>query len=71
MNPKQMLKARENLKGFQQRHPKVTPFLKSIANSVSEGDVIELKVSKPDGKSTTCNIKVTAEDVTFLRDYLG
>ena len=71
MNPRQILKAKESFKGFQQRHPKVMPFMKNIASRISEGDIIELKVTKPDGKSTTCNIKVAPEDADFLRDYLG
>ena len=71
MNPKQLLKAKDNLRGFEHRHPKVVPFMKSVASRIGEGDIIELKVSKPDGKSTTCNIKVTPEDVSFLKDYLG
>ena len=71
MNPRQILKAKDSFKGFQQRHPKVMPFMKNVASRISEGDVIEIKVTKPDGKSTTCNIKAALEDVDFLRDYLG
>lgn len=66
-----LLKAKDQLGKFRERHPKFLPFLKNVAKNVSEGSVIEVKVTNPDGKGATSNIKLTSDDIKILRDLLG
>ena len=67
-NPVKLLKFREGWGAFEQRHPKFVLFLGAIMKSgVGEGSVIEIKVTYPDGRELESNLKVTAEDVEFLK----
>lgn len=67
MNPMMLMKLKGMLEGFQQRHPRVQPFLRDAAGRIQEGTVIEMTVTGPDGHSITSNIRVSAEDMELLR----
>ena len=69
MNPMQLLKAKDQIGKFRERHPKFIPFLKSLSNKVMDGSVLEVKLTNPDGNSTTSNIKLTPEDLKILKDF--
>lgn len=71
MNPMQLLKAKDQLGKFKERHPKFLPFIKAIGKKAGAGSVIEVKVTNPDGTSTTSNIKLTPEDIALLKGFLG
>lgn len=66
-NPMQLLKIKNMISGFQQRHPRVLPFLQDASTRIQEGSVIEVKVTGPDGRSITSNIRVTAEDLDLIQ----
>lgn len=68
MNPMMLMKIKGMLEGFQQRHPRVMPFLRDASNRIQEGTVIEVKVTDANGHSITSNIRVTAEDMELLRE---
>ncbi len=55
------------ISGFQQRHPRVAPFLSDAANRIQEGAVIEMKVTDASGHTITSNIRVTAEDMELIQ----
>lgn len=67
MNPMAMMKLKGMLEGFQQRHPRVIPFLRDASGRISEGTVIEVTVTGPDGHRIASNIRVTAEDIELLQ----
>ena len=63
-----MLRLKERLELFQLQHPRVAAFLNDVGlHAVETGSVIELKVSKPDGKTYVTNIRVTPEDMETLK----
>jgi len=67
-NPAKLLQFKSEYNKFEGRHPKFVQFFGAILKSgISEGSVIEIKVTYPDGKELESNMKVSAEDVEFLR----
>ena len=69
-NPMMLLRAKEMLKQFNERHPKVLPFFKSIKEDIGPGAVIEMKVTSADGKETVTNIRRTEEDVDTILMFI-
>lgn len=54
--------------GFTARHPKFPQFMSAVQqNGITEGTVLEVTVTTPDGKSLTTNLKVTAEDIEAVK----
>ena len=52
---------------FERRHPKFFPFLQAVSQSgISEGSVLEINVTRPDGKVLSSNLRLTAEDLELL-----
>ena len=39
-----------------------------MKNGVGEGSVIDIKITLPDGRELESNLKVSAEDVEFLKN---
>ena len=53
---------------FNQDHPKVGPFFQVLRDrALTEGAVLELKATTPDGKEYVSNIRLTANDIETLR----
>ncbi len=68
MNPMALMQLMQRWSVFQADHPKFVPFVNAVKDSVmKEGAILEMKVTDPDGKATTTNIKVTANDVETFR----
>ena len=69
MNPMELLKYRQYLNDFNNNHPKVAPYLKTVVSQgyVRSGSVLELNVTNPDGKSLKCNIRLTDSDIEMIR----
>ena len=68
-NPLKVMKFREDWGKFEERHPKFVLFLGAIMKSgIGEGSVIDIKVTFPDGRELESNLKVTPEDVEFLKN---
>lgn len=68
MNPMAIMQLMQRWSVFQSDHPKFVPFVNAVKDTVmKEGSVLEMKVTDPDGKTTTTNIRVTANDVETFR----
>ncbi len=69
MNPMAVFKIRELLGRFEKNHPKFIPFCKAAADGGMEvGTVIEVTVTRPDGKSICSNIKITQDDLDLVEE---
>ena len=68
INPMALMKIRSRMNIFRQDHPKIGPFFQMLKDgAVVEGAVYELKVTTPDGKDYTANIRLTANDVETIQ----
>ena len=68
MNPMMLMQLQQRIQTFQQDHPKVMPFMMAVKdNALTEGSVIAMKVTTPDGKTLESNIKLTANDIETIR----
>lgn len=53
---------------FTNRHPKFPQFITAVTqHGITEGTVIEVSVTTPEGKNFTSNLKVTAEDIAAAK----
>ncbi len=67
MNPALIMKLAELKSTFEREHPRFVMFLKDVfSNGISEGSVIEIKVTGPDGKEVTTNMKVKQSDLEMI-----
>lgn len=70
MNPAKLLTLKKEYTAFSQRHPKFMQFIITlIQNGVGVGSVIDVTVTMPDGRNWTSNMKVTEEDVEFIKGF--
>ena len=68
MNPVKLLEFRKHWGDFEARHPKFVQFVGAIMKSgISEGSIIEVKITFPDGRELESNLKVSPEDVEFIK----
>lgn len=68
MNPMKIMQAKAAMNQFEKRHPKLPLFMDAVKNTaLTEGTVIEIKVSTPQGKNYVTNLKLTKEDVELLK----
>ena len=68
VNPMELMKLGERLRIFREQHPKVEKFIRdNFAGGLEEGSVMEIKVTKPDGKAAVCNFRVSPEDLETIR----
>lgn len=59
---------KKHLKTFQKNHPKFQHFLGAVyKDALSEGSIIEISVSSPDGKNYVTNLKLKKDDLDFLQ----
>lgn len=64
----QLQALRSHLDRFRQNHPKFPMFVDAVCkNALTEGTVIEINVTPPDGKSYVTNLKLTEDDLDFLK----
>lgn len=67
LNPKKLLELKNMKDAFERRHPKFFPFLQAVSQSgISEGSILEINVTRPDGKVLSSNLRLTAEDLELL-----
>lgn len=71
INPMEMMKLKERMDIFMNQHPRVMPFFQALGGKVTEGSVIEMKVTQPDGTELVSNIRVTADDLETVRLLMG
>lgn len=69
MNPAMLFKLKGAWETFTQNHPKFPLFLNAVSNNaISEGSVVEIKVTKTDGESITTNLRVTQSDMELFEE---
>ena len=67
INPTKLLKMKGLWEKFNHNHPKVMPFFHAAnTKGITEGTVIEVKVTYTDGTEYTTNIKVSEEDLEMF-----
>lgn len=67
-NPAALLSFRQKWGEFEQRHPKFVMFIGALMKSgVPEGSIIDIKITMADGQVLESNLKVSPEDVEFLK----
>lgn len=68
MNPAKLLSLKKDWEAFAQRHPRFVQFILAVAqNGMGEGSVIDVTVTLPDGKTYQSNMRLTQEDVEFVK----
>lgn len=69
INPAALLSAKKKFEEFSGRHPKFVAFLSAMKSSggISEGTVIDVKVTLPSGEAYQSNLKLTAEDIEMIK----
>lgn len=66
-NPLKLLQFKSAWESFTVRHPKFAAFIQFIAKSgFAEGTIIDIKITMPDGKELSSNMKVSPEDIEFI-----
>ncbi len=66
-NPAALFKFKGLWDKFVQNHPKFPMFINALKNSgISEGSVLEIQVTQPDGQHMKTNIKVSQEDMELF-----
>lgn len=70
-NPMKLMKLKDTFRMLNSEHPKVLPFLRAVKDqALEEGTVMEISVTKPDGTNLTSNIRLTADDVRAIKEFL-
>lgn len=68
INPAKLLSFKKDWEGFAQRHPRFVQFILAIfQNGMGEGSVIDVTVTLPDGKTYQSNMRLTQEDIDFIK----
>lgn len=68
INPLQILKLKDTLNAFRNRHPGFSRFIGALRRKgVPEGSVLEVKITSPDGETMETNFRVTPEDIALIR----
>jgi hypothetical protein len=66
MNPLAIIALKKKLGQFNQDHPKMIPFFQSLSGKISEGSVLEMKVTDTEGNETKANIRINQNDIDFF-----
>ncbi len=70
MNLMNLMQLKESWAVFKNNHPKFPLFLKAALNgSMKEGSVVEIRVTSPEGKTLTTNLKLKASDLELLEQW--
>jgi hypothetical protein len=52
---------------FSKNHPKFVPFVQAVGReAITDGTIIEIKVTSPQGKEYNTNMKITQSDLDLL-----
>ena len=68
-NPADIMKLMGMKNKIESSHPTFVAFIKNVAaRGVSEGDILEVTITRADGEKTTANLRVTADDVEMVQE---
>lgn len=71
INPTVIFQIKNAWDKFCMNHPKFPKFLQAAQqNSIDEGTVIEIKITKSNGDSVASNVKLNAEDLELFRQLM-
>lgn len=69
INPMKLMQMKNAWSQFKIRHPKLPKFFQAVSRkALQEGTVLEFHVTMPDGETMASNIRLTAEDITLLKE---
>ncbi|MBQ2183754.1 MAG: hypothetical protein II399_03890 [Lachnospiraceae bacterium] len=72
VNPAALLTFKKKWDEFSGRHPRFVSFLGALKNQgITEGSIIDMKVTMPNGEVFQSNIKLTPEDIELIRGLAG
>ena len=72
MNPAMLFKLKNMQKNFVSDHPKFPAFLNAVhAKGLSEGTILALSITNPDGTTLETNIKLTKNDMDSYYEILN
>jgi hypothetical protein len=62
-----IMRVKEAWDTFTRNHPKFMPFMQAVTReAISDGTVIEIKVTSPQGKEYNTNMKITQSDLDLF-----
>ncbi len=68
MNPAAIMKLMNMKSTFEKTHPKFCSFLSTaFGNDPEEGSVIEISLTRPNGKKLCTNMRITKSDLELLK----
>lgn len=68
MNLSAIMQLKSEWDGFKLRHPKFPLFLNAAQQKgITEGTVIDIKITAPDGTELNSNLKIHPEDMEMFR----
>ena len=68
LNPLKLMQLKSAWQSFARRHPKFPLFWKAVyKQGLVDGTVLEFKVTTPEGKVLTSNMKVSLADLDLLK----
>lgn len=71
INPAMLFKMKQAKEKFMRNHPKFPQFLEAVnRDAVREGTVVEIKVTTPEGRTLSSNIKLKESDIELLHELL-
>ena len=69
MNPAALLTLKKKWEEFSSRHPKFVSFLGCLkGKGMTEGSIIDITVTLPNGEKYQSNLKFTAEDIEAIKN---
>ena len=71
MNPMEMMQFAKDWDNFKRNHPKVARFLSiEFGKVLPEGSILELKIMRPGEEEKVGNLRVLAEDESFVQRFV-
>lgn len=68
MNPASLFKIKGLWEKFTANHPKFPAFIQAASNGMmSEGTIIDVVITAPDGRKISTNVKLKEEDLELFR----
>ena len=71
-NPAALFKVKKSWETFCGNHPRFPAFMQAVQGAgITEGTIIEVSVTTPDGRKMTTNVRLTASDMQAFDDLKG
>jgi len=71
-NPAALFKVKKSWETFCRNHPRFPAFMQAVQSAgITEGTIIEVSVTAPDGRKMTTNVRLTASDMQAFDDLKG